>query len=128
MVVDSSILIAIFLRENGYEQLLLKLKSADGLAMSAASYVETSMVLIGRRGEGIEKELDRFLAIAKIAIYPVSTTQAHIARDAFLRFGKGRHPARLNFGDCFAYALAIQRSEPLFFKGDDFVLTDVRPA
>ncbi len=83
------------------------------------------MVLIGRRGVGTELELDRLLYEANVAIVPVSVTQAKIAREAFIVFGKGRHPAQLNFGDCFSYALAKQKNEPLLFKGDDFALTDV---
>ena len=85
-MVDTSVLVAIFLREDGYEQLLVTLKAANRLALSAVSYVETSMVLIGRRGQGIELELDRFLAMAPIEISPIMS-QAHIARDALLRFG-----------------------------------------
>ncbi len=125
MVLETSAAVAIVLREHGYEQLENRLLVTERPVMSAVSYMEASMVLIGRRGEGTEKELDRFLYEANVAIVPLSVTQAKIAREAFVSFGKGRHPARLNFGDCFSYALAKQRGEPLLFKGEDFVLTDV---
>ena len=94
--------------------------------MSAVSYAEASIVLVARRGVGTESELDRMLYEASVAIVPLSVTQAKMAREAFVRFGKGRHPARLNFGDCFSYALARQKDEPLLFKGDDFTHTDVK--
>jgi ribonuclease VapC len=98
---------------------------AESREVSAVSYMEASMVLISKRGEGIESILDTMLAEGEIAIVPVSVMQAQIARKAFLDFGKGRHPAGLNFGDCFSYALAKQRGEPLLFKGNDFSQTDV---
>jgi ribonuclease VapC len=125
MVVDTSILIAIVLKEQGFEELVFKLAEADVRCLSAASYLEASIVLLKRRGKGIELELDRTIYELEITIIPVTATHARIARQAFLEYGKGQHPARLNFGDCFAYALAKSRSEPLLFKGDDFQQTDV---
>jgi ribonuclease VapC len=125
MVVDTSILIAIVLKEQGFEELVFKLAEADVRCLSAARYLEASIVLLKRRGKGIELELDRTIYELEITIIPVTATHARIARQAFLDYGKGQHPARLNFGDCFAYALAKSRSEPLLFKGDDFQQTDV---
>ena len=125
MVVDTSILVAILLKEQGFEELVFQLAEAEVRHLSAASYLEASIVLLNRRGEGIELELDRTIYELEIAIVPVTATHARIARQAFLDYGKGRHPARLNFGDCFAYALAKSRGEALLFKGDDFRQTDV---
>ncbi len=125
MVLETSAAVAILLREPGYEPLQNRLLATGDPVMSAVSYMEASMVLVIKRGVGMEKELDRFLYEAGVAIVPVSVAQAKIAREAFMEFGKGRHPARLNFGDCFSYALAKQRHQPLLFKGDDFPLTDV---
>ena len=125
MVVETSVAVAIVLREDGWEFLLQRILAANRALMSAVSYREASMVLIVKRDTGAEKELDRMLYQARIAIVLVSVTQAKIAREAFLAFGKGRHKARLNFGDCFSYALAKQKNEPLLFKGEDFSETDV---
>jgi ribonuclease VapC len=128
MVIDTSVIVSIMLEEEGSEEFLLKLGEADSRKISAISYMEASMVLITKRGEGVEKILDTMLAEGQIAIVPVSVVQAQIAREAFRRFGKGRHPAGLNFGDCFSYALAKHTGEPLLFKGDDFRRTDITPA
>jgi ribonuclease VapC len=128
MVVDTSILVAVILKEEGYEELVFKMAEADARYLSAASYLEASIVLLRRRGKGIELELDRFIYESEILIVPVTGTHARTGRQAFLEYGKGRHPAQLNFGDCFAYSLAISRGEPLLFLGNDFSLTDVRRA
>ncbi len=125
MVLETSAAVAILLREPGYELLQNRLLATLNPVMSAVSTMEASMVLVVKRGIGTDKELDRFLYEANLAIVPVSVMQAKTAREAFIAFGKGRHPARLNFGDCFSYALAKQRNQPLLFKGDDFPLTDV---
>jgi ribonuclease VapC len=102
------------------------MSNAESRSMSAASYLEASSVLISRRGDTAEKELDQMLADAAIAIVPVTVTQAKIARAAFRRFGKGRGAAAgLNLGDLFSYALAKQTGEPLLFKGGDFSKTDI---
>ena len=97
--------------------------------MSAASYLECGIV-VDRKGDATaSEELDAVLARMQIEVMPVSTSQARIARRAYREFGKGSgHPAQLNFGDCFAYALAIETDEPLLFTGADFVHTDVRVA
>ena len=96
--------------------------------MSAATLLETTIVLESRSGAAAGYELDSFLQEAEIDLEPVTPDQAQAARRAWRRFGKGNHPAGLNFGDCFAYALAEATREPLLFKGGDFDLTDVEVA
>ena len=96
--------------------------------MSAATFVETSMVVESRFGPDGLRVLDLFISKAGIGLVPVDTDQAYIARQAFQKFGKGRHPAALNFGDCFSYALAKSLGMPLLFKGNDFALTDIASA
>ena len=93
--------------------------------MSAASFLEAAIVLESRGGAAAGHELDLFLEEAAVKLEPVTSDHAQAARRAWRRFGKGNHPAGLNFGDCFAYALAEATREPLLFKGQDFVLTDV---
>jgi ribonuclease VapC len=128
MVVDSSAIIAILRQEPGWERLHDALLGAEAPVISAASVVETSIVVESAAGKaGIDK-LDALLDAAAIAIVPFDAAQVALARDGFRRFGKGRHPAGLNFGDCLCYALARQRGEPLLFKGDDFARTDVEAA
>jgi ribonuclease VapC len=95
--------------------------------MSVATLVELSIVLESRFGAEGLRDLDLFVVRAGIELVPVDLEQAHEARRAFSRFGRGRHPAGLNYGDCFAYALARVRGEPLLFKGEDFARTDVLP-
>lgn len=125
MVIDTSALVAILLDEPERADLVAAIGAADGRCLSVASFVETSIVLHARSGVEAVRHLDRFIDRAGIEVAPVSVAQGRVARDAFERFGKGRHPAGLNFGDCFAYALAVERDEPLLFKGDDFAKTDV---
>jgi ribonuclease VapC len=125
MVIDTSALLAILLDEPERHAFNEALEAADRTLLSAASYVEASILLESRRGPEAAAALDTFLAKADIEIHPVDRAQAQAARDAFRRFGKGRHAAGLNFGDCFAYALAYTLAEPLLFKGEDFGRTDV---
>jgi ribonuclease VapC len=97
--------------------------------MSAANFVETALVIDGSRDPIASRRFDELVKEARIAIEPVTEAQARIAREAYRDFGKGSgHPAKLNFGDCFAYALAKTSGEPLLFKGDDFIHTDIIPA
>ena len=96
--------------------------------MSVVSFVEAAIALEGGCGAAAGHDLDEFLQEAKIELMPVSPGQARAARRAWRRFGKGNHPAGLNFGDCFAYALAETTREPLLFKGQDFALTDIETA
>jgi ribonuclease VapC len=128
MVVDASALAAIFFMEPDAPKLLRALQQTPHAWISAANYLEVA-IIIDNRGEPEQMvDLDLFLTGAEVEIVPVTAGQARVARDAYRRFGKGNHPAGLNFGDCFAYALAKERNLPLLFKGDDFARTDLRPA
>jgi ribonuclease VapC len=129
MIVDSSALVAILRAEADTERLTKALFRAPNAVMSAASYLETSIVIDRSRDPRPSRQFDLLLHEAGIEIVPVTVEQARIAREAYRDFGKGSgHPAGLNFGDCFAYALATDRGEPLLYKGDDFVHTDIRSA
>jgi ribonuclease VapC len=128
MVIDTSALAAILGDEPERRAFIEAIEGADARLISAASFVEISIVLEARHGTEGVRALDLFLERGGIGVTPVDEEQAREARRAFSRFGKGRHPAGLNFGDCFAYALAIIAGEPLLFKGDDFAKTDVEPA
>ena len=128
MVVDTSALVAILTGEPERRMFTEALEGAAHCVISAASLVEASIVIETRYGaEGVQ-DLDLLISKAKIEVAPVDAEQALVARRAFSRFGKGRHAAGLNFGDCFAYALADARAEPLLFKGDDFTKTDIASA
>ncbi len=128
MVIDTSAILAILRDEPERRAFNEAIESADPRLMSAASFVEASMVIETRRGyEGL-RDFDLFIAKAGIELAPVDADQAHIARQAFREYGKGRHPAGLNFGDCFSYALARATGLPLLFKGNDFAQTDIEPA
>jgi ribonuclease VapC len=128
MVIDTSALVAILQDEPERRRFNEAIEQAPHRLLSTANLVEISIVIESRHGaEGI-RELDLFLRTAQIEAASVDAAQALAAREAFRRFGKGRHPAGLNFGDCFAYALAATRDEPLLFKGDDFPLTDITAA
>ena len=128
MVIDTSALLAILLDEPERRSYNESIEAADSRAMSVATFVEVSIVLEARYGAEGLRALDRFIERAGIDLAPVDLEQARVARDAFSRFGKGRHTAALNFGDCFSYALARVLGEPLLFKGDDFSRTDIRPS
>ena len=128
MVIDTSAILAILRDEPERRAFNEAIESADPRLMSAASFVEASVVIETRRGyEGL-RDFDLFMARAGIELAPVDADQAHIARQAFREYGKGRHPAGLNFGDCFSYALARAEGLPLLFKGNDFAQTDIEPA
>ncbi len=120
MIVDASVLVAIVLKEDGYEEFVFRIAEAEKRFLSAGTYLEASIVLLRRRGEGAELELNRMIYKLGIVIIPVTSVHARIGRAAFFKFGKGRHPAKLNFGDCFSYALSQSQGMPLLFKGDDF--------
>ena len=128
MIVDSSALLAVLLREPDSERYEKAIATAPSCRMSAVNVLETSIVVEGRGGAAAGHELDAFLDRAGIEPAPVTTEQVRAARVAWRRFGKGNHPARLNLGDCFAYALAKTAEEPLLFKGDDFSRTDIETA
>ena len=125
MIIDTSALLAILQDEPERRAFNEAIEMADSRRVSAATFVEASIVIEARVGASGLRTFDRFLERADIKITPVDVEQALCAREAFVRFGKGRHPAGLNFGDCFAYALAKVLSEPLLFKGDDLARTDV---
>jgi ribonuclease VapC len=129
MIVDTSALVAILQREPSWEalrELIIKYRPAR---LSAASYVELGIAVLHARNPAVRHAADDFVPQARMIIEPVTERQARIAREAYRDYGKGSgHPARLNFGDCFAYALARDLNEPLLFKGDDFRHTDIRPA
>ena len=126
IVADTSALIAILLQESAGEECLRILTTAD-VAISAASLVETGIVIEARRGLQAGRELDRLLQALDATVIDVDEAQAAVARHAYRTYGKGRHPAGLNFGDCFSYALAMTHAAPLLFVGDDFSQTDVEP-
>jgi ribonuclease VapC len=130
MIVDSSAAVAILRREPDWSNLSKSLDAAQGAAcMSAASYFETGIVLDKLRNPVLGAKLDAFILDAEIAIEPVTVEQARIARQAYRDYGRGSgHAANLNFGDCFSYALARAKRQPILFKGDDFGHTDLRSA
>lgn len=125
MVIDTSALLAILQDEPERRSFNEEIEAADTRVMSVATFVEVSIVVEARRGSDGLRDLDLFLAKAGIELIDLDLEQAKAACTAFSRFGRGRHPAGLNYGDCFSYALAQIRAEPLLFKGGDFVLTDV---
>jgi ribonuclease VapC len=125
MVIDTSCVATIFFKEPERELFLEKMEQAASLRISAASVVETGIVIEGRLGEAGSSQFDLFLIRYGIEIVPVDAEQAAVARRAWRKFGKGNHPAALNFGDCFAYALAKVTGEPLLAKGEDFRKTDI---
>lgn len=126
MVIDSSALIAILCDEPERYDFNRKIEADSRRLISTASVLETSIVLETRYGEEAYRELDFFLLKAAIEIRPFDAEQLEIARRAYRQYGKGRHPASLNYGDCFSYALAKQTGEHLLFKGNDFSQTDIK--
>lgn len=125
MVIDTSALIAILQDEPERRSFNLAIEAAEIRLLSSASLVEASLVIETRFGPDGVRDLDLFLSKAGVGIESVDEDQAYIARRAFRQYGKGRHPAGLNFGDCFTYALAKFTGEPLLFKGHDFSKTDL---
>jgi len=127
MVLDTSAILAILQDEPERRKFNEVIEAAEIRSLSTASFVECSMILESRFGAEGVRDLDLFIAKAQIALVPVDEEQAHLARRAFQKYGKGRHPASLNFGDCFSYALAHALGAPLLFKGNDFSQTDIEP-
>lgn len=125
MVIDTSGLAAIFFGEAERHKFLAAIASAERRLISAATLLETGIVLESRQGEAAGREFDLFVVRARLEAIPVDAEQIDIARSAWRKYGKGRHPAGLNFGDCFSYALAKTSSEPLLAKGTDFARTDI---
>ena len=128
MVVDTSAIVAVLLAEPDAEPIARALAEARTRLISAVTRVELSCVIEGRKGEAGRRDLDRFLGGGAFEVVAVTPHHADLAIDAFRRYGKGRHPAGLNIGDCFSYALAAATDRPLLFKGDDFARTDIRAA
>ena len=126
MVIDSSIIIAILQNEPGAENLIDALLDAAVRRVSAANLLEAAIVMQARYGDAGEREVDVLLQRLGIDVVPVTPQHAEIARSAYRRYGKGRHPAGLNFGDCFAYALSKAMGESLLFVSEDFGRTDVQ--
>ena len=128
MIVDSSAVLAVLFAEPDAARYARAIGRASTCRMSAASFLETAIVAESRGGSAAAHALDVFLDRAGMELAPVTPAQARAARRAWQRFGKGNHPAGLNFGDCFSYALAESAREPLLFKGEDFARTDIEAA
>jgi ribonuclease VapC len=125
MILDTSALLAILLQEPEAERFAAAIEAASVVRISAASYLEAA-IYVDRNGDAVRRAmLDSFLDQFQVRIEAVTPEQAKLARQAFVLFGKGRHAAALNFGDCFSYALARSCREPLLFKGGDFIHTDI---
>jgi len=127
MIVDTSALLAILYKEDDAEWFVRAIVTAPICRMSAANFLEAAINIDVHGDPEASRQLDNFVRKAGIEIAAVTAEQAQIARQAYQDFGKGRHKAGLNFGDCFAYALARATDEPLLFKGNDFVHTDILP-
>lgn len=128
MIVDASAVLAILFDEEDAELFARVLHEVDDCRMSAVTYLEAAIRVDGAGDAEAGEAFDDFLTAAGVEIAPVTVAQARLARQAYRRFGKGRHPAGLNLGDCFAYALAVAGGEPLLCKGEDFARTDLQPA
>jgi len=128
MILDTSALVAILVEEPDANLYVHAISRAARCRISAGNYIELSIVLEGQFGAEVLRQCDALIRRVGIIVEPVSLEQAHTARQAFHDFGKGRHPAGLNYGDCFAYALAKVSGEALLFKGKDFSKTDIVPA
>jgi ribonuclease VapC len=128
VIVDASALIAVLRDEDDAERIIDVLAASSETRMSAASWLETAIVVDGNADPVLSRRFDDLIAATGIALEPVTADQVRLARQAYRDFGKGRHPAGLNFGDCFSYALARLTGEPLLFKGEDFALTDLASA
>jgi ribonuclease VapC len=128
MVIDSSALVAIFLREPERVPFLSRIIQAESRLISAVNVFEAGIVLEAKGGIALGREFDLFLLRANFQIMPADGEQTELARSAWRKYGKGRHRASLNFGDCFAYALAKYNEEPLLAKGNDFAFTDIEMA
>ena len=128
MVIDTSVLVAILTGEPEMVPFIRRLEAEPTLQISAASLVEATAVMLGRSGPRAVSNLNDYIEASRIDIIPVSVSQARLAQQAYLNYGKGQHGAALNFGDCFAYALAKESGQALFYKGNDFNQTDIEHA
>lgn len=128
MILDSSAVVAILFKEPEALRFAEAIGATDGIAIAAPTVLEAATVVEARAGRDMSERLDALMAQIGADIVPFTAEHVALAREGWRRYGKGRHPAGLNFGDCFAYALAKSRNEPLLFKGDDFAQTDVKAA
>jgi ribonuclease VapC len=129
VIIDSSAFIAILRNEPDAERIARAMEQASKRRVSAATLLETAIVVDANRDPLLSRKLDELVQLYQITVEPVTEVHVHLGRAAFRYFGRGSgHPAKLNFGDCFAYALSKATGEPLLFKGDDFSQTDVEPA
>ena len=128
MIVDTSAFVAILYREPEAQAFIERIHEADVCRISVANYVELSMAIESQLGPDGMRQAEAFFRRAGVVVEPVTLEHGELARQAFLDFGKGRHKAGLNFGDCFSYALAKATGEALLFRGADFAMTDIRPA
>jgi ribonuclease VapC len=126
VILDSSAVVSIVCRESGYEQLVAKLRQDDTLGIGAPTLVEIGLVLEGRFQLDARSVMERFLRDFEVVVVPFGDAHWLEAVDAYRRFGKGRHPAALNFGDCLSYATAKLAEQPLLFVGEDFSKTDLQ--
>jgi ribonuclease VapC len=127
MIVDTSALLAVFFEEPEAERFARAIAGADVARISAANLLEAGIVADNQTDPRTGRQLDALVVNFRLRIDPVTEEQVLIARQAYVDYGRGNHPAGLNFGDCFAYALAKATGEPLLFKGEDFARTDIRP-
>ncbi|MBN1961212.1 MAG: type II toxin-antitoxin system VapC family toxin [Deltaproteobacteria bacterium] len=125
MIIDTSAIMAILLQEPEAKRIAEAITHDSIRLISTANWLEISLVVFTRTGNEGLRDFDLLIAKCRISSTPVTIKHAEIARHAFLQYGKGRHPAKLNYGDCFAYALAKETNEPLLFKGNDFNKTDI---
>lgn len=128
MILDSSAVVAVLRAEPEAPEFVRAIEASQSRRISAVSYVEAAIVIDGGKDPVASRRFDDFFRVSRIVIETVTPKQAEIARNAYRDFGKGRHKAGLNFGDCFSYALAKEMDEPLLFKGNDFARTDVEVA
>ena len=128
MVLDSSAIVAIHLREPGHDRLIQRIEDAEVVVVGVPTLLETAMVLSTRLGQDARPLLSTFLRRLEAEVVPLGNEHLDAAISAFLRFGRGRHPAALNFGDCMAYAVASVSGMPLLFTGEDFTRTDISRA
>jgi len=128
MTLDSSALVAILFAEAGHLDLVDRILQADHVRVGAPTLVEATLVVSGRRRTPAAREVEGLVSELGVTVVPFGETEWRLAADAFARFGRGRHPAALNFGDCLAYATARSLGDALLFVGDDFTRTDIGPA
>jgi ribonuclease VapC len=128
VIVDSSALVAVLFEDDGYQELEGKMLEASVLAIGAPTLVETEMVVVGKYGEAAHFTIARLRENLRLEVVSFGRSHWEVAADAFMRFGKGRHPASLNYGDCMTYATARIAEKPLLFVGNDFARTDIESA